>query len=69
MNKYIWIKGKRYYYYSSHNTWRDARNLGLRLKRKNNKCQYFILTVEKGVIVPYKTYRLYTTKFSTLSLW
>lgn len=69
MSRYIWIKSKRYYYYDTYSNYQDARNMGKKLKRKNPKCQYFILPVEKGFIVPFKIYKLYTTKFSNMSLW
>lgn len=65
--KYIWIRGKRYYYYDSFDTWKEAYNQARWAMRKNRKNRYFIQKVEVGFMIPRTVYRLYLTH--TFKLW
>lgn len=69
MSRYKWIKGRRYYYYDSFNSWRDAYNVARSLQRKNKKNKYFIEVCEVGYLFPYKKYKLYTTKFARIGFY
>lgn len=61
MNRYIWIKGKKYYYYGSYDSWKDAYNTARYYHRRNKKCKYFIQITEAGYLFPYKRFKLYLT--------
>lgn len=65
-SQYIWIQGERYYLYDKYETWRQAYNMGRYQKRKNRKCQYYILTTEQGLWFPEKRYVLYLNRVCKL---
>lgn len=60
MNKYIYVKNKRYYYFDTYSTYRQALSVAKK-QYKRNRSKYFILICEKGWLYPYKVYKLYLT--------
>lgn len=69
MSKYLWIKGKRYYYYDTYDTWRQAYAVAKAKNKKNPKNKYYIQKVECGYVIPKFAYKLYMTKFGSFSFW
>lgn len=65
--KFIWYRGKRYYYYDTYDSWREAYNQARWAMRKNKKNQYYIQKVEAGFFIPRIVFRLYLT--NTFKLW
>jgi hypothetical protein len=62
MSKYLWIRGKRYYFWGNYNTWKDAYNEARYHCRKNRKNRYFIQTADAGFLYPRKVHKLYMSK-------
>lgn len=65
---HLWIRGKKYYYYDTFKSWADAYNIARYYHKKNPKCRYFIVKVEKGYLFPSEYYKLYLTKVARLGL-
>lgn len=59
--KYIRIHGKRYYYHSQYNHWKQAYKNAKKIK-KEHKCRTFILPSEEGLWFPTTKYNLYANK-------
>lgn len=63
--KYIWLGGKRLYYYDTYNSWREAYEVARNYKKKL-KNKYFIMKYEHGFFIPENKFRLYMTKVARL---
>lgn len=66
--KWIVLRGRRYYYYETYNTYQEARRMADRYKRRNKKMRAFILPIE-SFWFPKIKYRLYLNKVSRLWEW
>jgi hypothetical protein len=62
MDKYKWMRGKRYYYYGSYDSWKDAYKIAKVNTKKIKKNKYFIETVDSGFLFPQIKYRLYMSR-------
>ena len=60
--RYIWIRGQRYYYYDGYDTYQKAKEIAKWYRKKNKKCKYFILKIERGFWFPQDKYVLYLNK-------
>ena len=63
--RYIWKKGKRYYYYDTYRLKDNAHKIA-KYYRKKNKSKYFIIEYEHGWFSPEKRYQLYLNKVIAL---
>lgn len=65
LQRYIWIKNKRYYLYEKCETFADALEIAKNKREENPRCKYFILTIETGQLfgTPKKVYVLYLTHY------
>lgn len=69
MSKFMWIGGRKYYYYDTFSSWNEAYRTARWQRKKNKKCRYFIQKVESGFIAPTDKFRLYLTHTIRLSFW
>lgn len=60
-NNYIYIQGKRYNYYDTYKSYKEALKIG-KWQKKKNKSKYYILITEGGFFTPKKQYKLYLTR-------
>ena len=59
MTKFKWVRGRRYAYYDSYGSWREAYDTAKWNGIVNKKNKYFIEKVEEGVLFPRIVYKLY----------
>lgn len=66
MTLHIKIKKKKYYYFDTFKSWKEAYQVYKGYKKIDNKNRYFIIINETGIIAPYKEYKLYMTKIKKM---
>lgn len=70
--KYIWIKGKRYYYYDTYTNKEQMNHVIRSKKRICRKNKHFVIKHDTsgiiGFISPHTTYSLYMTKIIRIGM-